>query len=738
MNEITCSLPKNKKSYTVNFRHPIMKEKSGKYGLKIHRSLGTRDLEEATKKVNQLKKLINDEYWWDRSKRQEAYTLFSSIVVDAFYDCMDLHNPSNQSCLDLIYLPTKKDGYIRTLLLGPSGTGKTSLLRYIAGTSGDKFPTTASNRTTTCRTELILSDEKTYEVVVTFMSRALTEAYVQECVEAAIQYCIQEKCVNLDRKTVSEKLLIHQDLAFRLSYILGDLSLVPSNYTDDLDFDTKECEDTGTDESEYCQNIDALVAVIEAFVDRVQTIAKELLDQGINLDDTGYNLQEIDSILQLEDDIVDEIVKRFALISHGEKLDSRGKWVNAWHFKTENRDEFIKTVKLFSSNAKKMWGGLLSPIVDTMRIKGYFKPANFDEPFKMVLFDGQGLGHKVTATSLSNELVNYLKISDAVILVDNAKTPMMANVKMALKSVIEYGLSKKISIAYTHVDQIEGENFTGFADKRDHTLVALDSYLSELKKVNPHTLSDLECASIRNATFFFSELNQLRVSKISAHYLTTLFEHLRTLLEESVTPDDMQLTYDGTKLLGHIKLAIDVYRQNWGEKIGYPCKTQKTEYWSRIKALCRRLAYFNQDHYNFELMPLAELRQELATQLNIFLNQPFTVMPEEAKEECRVTLINQIKESISNKIWDFVIEKMWRGEQLNRWVEAYNFSGKNSSYFRAAKINEIFDIAAPKISDISVMADGIPYVQKEFLNEIIAIVKATLQDHHSELREFQL
>lgn len=82
--EIKKTAPKGKKGYTINYRHPVVKDRDGKYGLKIHRGLGTTDPEEADKLVAQLQELVDDETWWDYSKRKEAYSHYDSIVVDAF------------------------------------------------------------------------------------------------------------------------------------------------------------------------------------------------------------------------------------------------------------------------------------------------------------------------------------------------------------------------------------------------------------------------------------------------------------------------------------------------------------------------------------------------------------------------------------------------------------------------------------------------------------------------------
>lgn len=191
------------------------------------------------------------------------------------------------------------------------------------------------------------------------MPRALVEIYVQECIEAAIEYCLEQHCIEIDSQKVSEKLLIHQDLLVRLSYSLGDLSLKASDKEMDMDFETDIQDDKETDAYEYQQDTDELLAVIHDFIERVQQISKNLFDNGVSLEDTECNLEGIDNVLQLRDDIVNEIGKRFNLLSKGEKLNAKGKWVNAWYFKTNQRDQFIRTIKMFSSNSKISWGDYL-------------------------------------------------------------------------------------------------------------------------------------------------------------------------------------------------------------------------------------------------------------------------------------------------------------------------------------------------------------------------------------------
>ena len=83
--KVSYNIQKGKRGYTVNFRHSVVKDKDGKYGLKVHRGIGTTDAAEAQRLAEELERILSDSYWADSSKRTEAYGHFSEVVVDAYY-----------------------------------------------------------------------------------------------------------------------------------------------------------------------------------------------------------------------------------------------------------------------------------------------------------------------------------------------------------------------------------------------------------------------------------------------------------------------------------------------------------------------------------------------------------------------------------------------------------------------------------------------------------------------------
>ena len=187
-------------------------------------------------------------------------------------------------------------------------------------------------------------------------------------------------------------------------------------------------------------------------------------------------------------------------------------------------------------------------------------------------------------------------------------------------------------------------------------------------------------------------------------------------------------------LFHHIQVAIRNYRKTWSELIGYQTNTPRTAHWSKIKALTRRLAYLNQDNYNGELQPLADLVQEISSQLSIYLNNPLTVTPEIVNDELKNAKINKIKGDINRLIRPFVVDILWKDdEQLKRWQEAYLFKGRYSTYSRAMKINEIYDWGIPMIDNYSYNMNN---VQKQLITEFMEIVEKGLDENGGKISKF--
>ena len=135
----------------------------------------------------------------------------------------------------------------------------------------------------------------------------------------------------------------------------------------------------------------------------------------------------------------------------------------------------------FSSNYAPAYGSLLTPLVNGVRVAGPFSPDWAGAPPRLVLLDGEGLGHTPkSSSSVSNSVIRRIDAADAVVLVDNAVQPMQAAPLAALREVLKKGDGRKLVLAFTHFDEVKGDNLPTIADKAQHVLDSAQNALAAI------------------------------------------------------------------------------------------------------------------------------------------------------------------------------------------------------------------------------------------------------------------
>src|ERR1035438_7781015 len=101
----------------------------------------------------------------------------------------------------------------------------------------------------------------------------------------------------------------------------------------------------------------------------------------------------------------------------------------------------------------------------------------------MVIMDGEGLGHTPSSfSSLSTSITKKFNMVDAIILVDNAAQPMQATPTAALRDIVSGGHESKLSICFTHFDDMTGANFMSTTMKKNHIYNSVESAISLVGK----------------------------------------------------------------------------------------------------------------------------------------------------------------------------------------------------------------------------------------------------------------
>lgn len=732
--------------WSVTFRHPRRCDARGRYGLRVRRGLGTTDEAEADRIVNDLNILLGDDSWWSPDRRADAGQRLDPIAVAAFFDDIEAAVVNSRDLRNqFIRLPGPDDGYARVMLVGPTGAGKTTLLRQLIGTDHkhDRFPSTSTARTTTAEIEIVTADAP-FQAVVTFMTQAEARGLVDECVMAACVSAVEGH----DNAAIADAFLEHGEQRFRLSYVLGAWRQeAPGDAgTDAIDLDYESPDDTeqyGDEEVQAREVVGGDDVVennrrLEEYVGRIRDISNEIgaaimaargsvealenpYDRQEWRDDFASALTESDIFANLSLDVMDDLLARFDAVGEGEFRRRTSAWPEVWHYENSDRETFLAQVRWFTSNHYRQFGRLLTPLVDGIRVRGPFHPALSelrDMERRLVLLDGEGLGHSARDTSVSTRITERFKDADLILLVDNAESPLLATPLGLLRSVGSSGHGSKLAIAFTHFDQVKGDNLRGFENKRAHVRKSIENALSSLRDILGPPVTEILSARLKNHDFYLGSLD-LPVARIPGGFVRELDRMLK-LMKTAATPpvEAVQAAprYSIGRLELHLRDAADGFKKPWFARLGLAYyEDVAKEHWARIKALCRRVANrWNNDEYG-ELRPKADFVRQLQESISHWLSTPqgWTRAPRSNKE--RQEAIGEIRRQVFERIHALVVDRLIV-EHPDDWRRALSFSGRGSSDLRAREMRTIYDAAAPSISSVMDPED------RKFLDEVIRIV----------------
>lgn len=709
---------KDRPGFSISFRHPCRSDTKDKPGLKVRRGLGTTDPAEADRLVAQMNQLLADESWWNAGRYQDALQAFDRRIVDAFYDGLQAAVASPKGLRDgFIPMPTREDGYAKVLFVGTTGAGKTSLLRHLIGSNPDRdrFPSTSTAKTTVSDIEVIPA-EGAFRAAVTFFSEHAIRANVEDCLLAAGSAVWDA----MPDDKVADKLLHHADQRFRLSYILGAWNDT-SDSVDDDDWDFGSAASPpaklASDDREAVPPQDAidLQAKLRRYVDRIRAVATEkanAIKEELLPDPSTAQAEDLQAALEifqgelLDDDafrdlvldIMDDVQLRFERLEVGE-LTRRGKsasWPILWTYESNDRDEFLRQVRWFSSNYAPAFGRLLTPLVDGIRVQGPLFPVFTDRRAKVVYLDGQGLGHTPdSSSSVTTHVTERFADVDRILLVDNAEQPIQAAAQAVLRAVAASGNYGKLVIAFTHFDQVKGLNLQGFASKRSHVLASVFNYLTRLREIlNGPIVTAME-RTIDNQCFMLGALDEAS-EKLPAGVRGQL-NSLLDQFEQSIAPPplpDAKPSYDPAGLGFAVQRAAESFQKVWAFRLGFAHSFEVgTEHWTRVKALNRRIANEIDVEYD-SLRPVADMVGRITEEVSNFLDHPvrWTRTPKDDTEAQEA--IAPIRQAVFRELHSLAVERLLQ-EHLSDWRQGLEYKGKGSATRRAIDIRGIYEQAAP-------------------------------------------
>ena len=603
----------------------------------------------------------------------------------------------------------------------------------------EKFPSTSTAKTTVHETEVIL-DGGPFRAAVTFFPIDEVREHLNECISEAVLAAYRGD----SEAEILRKLLMHVNQRFRFNYVLGNGPKGSKSESDDEDDDADADETFDLDESpaEPIIDLEATNAVLSKCLSAVRGAAKrhgQQLKEELGATDEkdqrvidelfeeelDRRLREDGEFHQISDDLMDEIELRFSLLdTEGTLRRTKQGWPQSWSWQTDNRESFIKKVTRFSGNYAPRFGQLLTPLVNGVRVAGPFLPHwNEGQQPKLVLLDGEGLGHTPkSAAAMSTSLTKKIDLVDAVVLVDDATIPMQAAPVAAMKELITSGGAKKLLLVFTHFDEVKGDNLPNAAAREQHVVASAENVLASIgEELGPFAERALR-GRLKDACFFVGEIDKsldapTKMQKRTITQMRALLVAVDKIVERPA-PVQSKPIYDRMNVVLAVKSAAEGFHDAWWPRLGLGSKPGATkEHWKRVWALSRRLSTPGWSDEYADLKPVADLRQQLKSQLYVLLQNPLGWSHAEPTDDAiKQQVFDELAEALSEKIEEIATRRV-RAERMPEWQTAFNQSGRGSSYSRASIIGErILDRAAP-------VPDVIPTIERNaFLHEVAAQV----------------
>jgi hypothetical protein len=614
-------------------------------------------------------------------------------------------------------------------MVGTFGAGKTTTIRQLLGTDPvkEKFPATNPGKTTIADAEFVTTTDSEYAAVVTFFDhgtviRHLAENFVE------VGKCVFRK---QDDLALLKALLDHRGQRFRFSYLFGAPKQKELTEPDEA-FGASEAASSNSSDAtqQKFRGLEAFDVVLHELKELTRSVIEEArsLAQSMNWPASeveNYVETQIDEVLSdspLKNEFLEIatslIFERIETIGvDGFSFDDGG-WPVSWQFGTEGRQEFLEKLETFTSNNRKKFGSLLFPLVNGFRISGPFRPAWISGEYKFIIADSQGLEHSEIGNTQAEMMDRY----DVVALVDNAAQPMQGGPWGVVKHLVTSGNGRKLRVLFTHFDSVVGE-FSSARERRDHVRDSLVNVVTS-KSDELGLVAVRELLAVADGrSFYLSHLHEDLASddvekSRTVQQLNKFLESVVGFKSEDVDESDATPVISRTAIRNAVSRATEGFRRRW---LGYLGKEYSVDYpkahWATVKALTRRLGE-GWDDEHAHLMPVAQFRTELQTELFKVLGTPERWTVSGVSEEVRDQIVSEIAKSLQVGLRDLASRRI-DSTKRRGWFDAYSQSGVGSSKLRA-------DIIVLRVLDGG-SPDKFSERFTDLLNDVVSLFEAAAQ-----------
>jgi hypothetical protein len=264
--------------------------------------------------------------------------------------------------------------------------------------------------------------------------------------------------------------------------------------------------------------------------------------------------------------------------------------------------------------------------------------------------------------------------------------------------VVSSGHESKLILAFTHFDEVKGDNLAGRAPRKDHVLSSFENAVHAVgKELGREAEVALRRLISERIVFLAGVQDYLDPSgRGDVRFTVGELRRLLRAVEDTIIPAG-PITYRPFYHVANLVLAVQRATESFQDREE---SVTRPEHWTRVKALTRRLGMFpDQDEYD-TLRPVADLIAGLQTELYRFLADPVAWQPRTPSEdeEARATVIAQIRQEINTRLHELGRKRI-KDERVPEWIKAFSRRGPGSGNARKDDVLAQYSVAAPTPSN---------------------------------------
>ncbi len=171
---------------------------------------------------------------------------------------------------------------------------------------------------------------------------------------------------------------------------------------------------------------------------------------------------------------------------------------------------------------------------------------------------------KKEANSISTKVTEKFAEADMILLVDNAQSPMQAAALALLLSVGSSGHGHKLGVAFTHFDQVKGDNLRTYRQKRAHVRASIGNAISSLRETLGAPVAEILERQLDGGDFYLGGLDR-STERIPIGFI----KDMRCLLDrmkdsaQPLEPIDLAPNYHMADLRFALRDATDEFKNPW-------------------------------------------------------------------------------------------------------------------------------------------------------------------------------